>query len=352
MLDPGSKYLKAGFANSVITEDEPRVLTPSTVETNETSASCILHPVQVGRIVNFDQFEALLYYVLYGLLGWEVGDEGNLIVSEALQSPKSEREQLTQLAFEVFNVPGLFIQDSAVLSMYAVGKLTGCVVDLGHEKFDLAIVYEGTAAPTNIRRLPYAGKDLTQYLKSLLGKDVGLSEQTIEQLKELCTKVCDTSSDCANLVNTTAEESYVLPDGKEVKVNACVGAKIGEALLNPSHMGSSSPGLVEAICECIYSQVEYVARKQAFENILVTGGGSRMSNLATRLLKELRMQVPPTVAPGLCPIPEYLQSQDTATYAPLLGAAILAKVIVQQSHFFTKSDYEESGPYGIHRKCS
>lgn len=36
-----------------------------------------------------------------------------------------------QLAFEVFNVQGYFVADQAVLSLYAVGKLNGTVVDLG-----------------------------------------------------------------------------------------------------------------------------------------------------------------------------------------------------------------------------
>ena len=36
--------------------------------------------------------------------------------------------------FETFNVAGLFIADEPVLSLYAHGKLTGCVIDFGHGK--------------------------------------------------------------------------------------------------------------------------------------------------------------------------------------------------------------------------
>lgn len=40
---------------------------------------------------------------------------------------------MAQLAFEVFNVSGLYFADEPVLSLYAVGKSSGLVVDIGHE---------------------------------------------------------------------------------------------------------------------------------------------------------------------------------------------------------------------------
>ena len=45
-----------------------------------------------------------------------------------------DRETAAQLMFETFNVAGLFIADQPVLSLYAHGKLTGCVIDFGHGK--------------------------------------------------------------------------------------------------------------------------------------------------------------------------------------------------------------------------
>ena len=67
-------------------------------------------------------------------LGWQAGDEGNLLLAEAQGTPKVGRETATQLMFETFNVAGLFIADEPVLSLYAHGKLTGCVIDFGHGK--------------------------------------------------------------------------------------------------------------------------------------------------------------------------------------------------------------------------
>ena len=47
---------------------------------------------------------------------------------------QAAREQLTQLLFEQFNVAGLFCAEAPVLSLYAAGKLTGTVVDVGAGK--------------------------------------------------------------------------------------------------------------------------------------------------------------------------------------------------------------------------
>ena len=47
---------------------------------------------------------------------------------------QADREQLTQLLFEQFNLNGLFLADQPVLNLYSIGKTTGLVIDLGHGK--------------------------------------------------------------------------------------------------------------------------------------------------------------------------------------------------------------------------
>lgn len=47
------------------------------------------------------------------------------------------REQLVQLLFETFNVSGFYAAEQGVLSLYAVGRISGCTVDVGHGKIGL-----------------------------------------------------------------------------------------------------------------------------------------------------------------------------------------------------------------------
>jgi hypothetical protein len=49
-------------------------------------------------------------------------------------SVQALREQLVQLMFEKFNVSGFYDSEQAVLSLYAVGRISGCTVDIGHGK--------------------------------------------------------------------------------------------------------------------------------------------------------------------------------------------------------------------------
>ena len=49
-----------------------------------------------------------------------------------LSTSKLDRELLTQILFEKFNASGLYMADQARLSLAAYGKVSGCVVDVGH----------------------------------------------------------------------------------------------------------------------------------------------------------------------------------------------------------------------------
>lgn len=167
VIDYGSKTFKAGFNYAMPPfEDEPRILTPNAVQIYKPSSSAaaaakaggpvevassdahgelmgLMAPVVKGQIHNFDGLESLLHYTLYDLLGWNIGFEGAVMVCEPLLTPRSDREQLAQLLFEQFNVEGVFFQDQATCSLYSIGKLTGCVVDIGHGKVDVATVMDG-----------------------------------------------------------------------------------------------------------------------------------------------------------------------------------------------------------------
>lgn len=50
---------------------------------------------------------------------------------------QSVRERLVQLMFETFNVSGFYATEQAVLSLYAVGRISGCTVDIGHGKIGI-----------------------------------------------------------------------------------------------------------------------------------------------------------------------------------------------------------------------
>ena len=63
--------------------------------------------------------------------------------------------------FEVFNVPCLYVQNTAVLSLYSGGRTTGVVIDSGYGISHSVPVYEGYAIPSGIERINISGEHLT-----------------------------------------------------------------------------------------------------------------------------------------------------------------------------------------------
>ena len=85
-----------------------------------------------GRIDNWAGYEAVLNFLFYKQLGWPAGDEGHvLMTANPITLNRADKEKLTQMLFEVFDVKGMFLLDSAVASVYAAGKASGVSLDIG-----------------------------------------------------------------------------------------------------------------------------------------------------------------------------------------------------------------------------
>ncbi|KXZ53296.1 ARP7 protein [Gonium pectorale] len=380
VLDIGSRWIKAGWAYNQPTDGEPRILAPSAVYVDPSGPGAdpgvstssapgeLQHPIRRGRIVSWDQFESLAYYVLYELMGWELGNEGNIMICEPVLTGRSDRETMAQLMFEVFNVTGIFCQDQAVLSLYAVGRTNGLVVDLGHDKIDVATVAEGMLIPSSVRRLDFGGANLTQYLQRLLQDPQRaqpqpdgagglhptqpLSDDDAEALKALCARCAETRAGFTSAVESAAAETFRLPDGQEFTV-AAEGLRVGEALFQPYELlGVRGPNIAEAACDSAACLHDALLRKVMFENMLVVGGGSVIPGVTQRFLSEARSLVPAAANAALTPIPEYMPSPNVTRDAAWVGGSVLAKVALLQNHFIVKAEYDEAGPGAVHRRCA
>lgn len=191
VLDIGSLTTKAGFAASIPSDDEPRVVTPSRVHvlptgvagggggangnSGLTAQQLQQYPFRRafdgGRLADADALESVLHYVLYELVGWQPGREGPLVLVEPGGGlPRRDREALVQLLFEVFSVTHLYSVDALAASAYAHGRLTSTVLDLGHGRADVGAVVDGTTQLASAARLPEgrSGAALDAALRGLL----------------------------------------------------------------------------------------------------------------------------------------------------------------------------------------
>ncbi|KAF5752655.1 actin-related protein 7 [Tripterygium wilfordii] len=356
VVDIGSKLLKAGPAipdqtpSMIIPTQVKRVLEDGSAADSSLLEDVIIDPVVRGVIRDWDAMEDLLHHVLYTGLGWEVGNEGQILFTDPLCTPKATREQLVQLMFETFNISGFYASEQAVLSLYAVGRISGCTVDIGHGKIDIAPVIEGAVHHIASRRFEIGGTDLTKLLAQELGKSnpmINLNIADVEKLKEQYACCAEDEVAYEKTQQSSEREQHTLPDGQVITIGR-EKYTVGEALFQPSILGLDAHGIVEQLVHSI-SSVSSENHRQLLENTVLCGVTTSMAGFEDRFQKESSL-CSSAIRPALVKPPEYMP-ENLTMYSAWVGGAILAKVVFPQNQHVTKADYDETGPSVVHRKC-
>ncbi|KAB1224827.1 Actin-related protein 7 [Morella rubra] len=94
VVDAGSKLLKAGPAipdqapSMIIPTQMKRMLEDGSMADSAVSEDIAVEPVVRGFVRDWDAMEDLLNHVLYTGLGWEIGNEGQILFTDPLATPK------------------------------------------------------------------------------------------------------------------------------------------------------------------------------------------------------------------------------------------------------------------------
>ncbi len=237
VVDMGSLFFKAGFGG----DDAPRAVFPSMVgrcrhqgvmvgmgqkdayvgdeAQSKRGVLTLKYPVERGMVTNWDDLERLLHHTFYNELR-VAPEEHPLLLLDAPLTPAANREKMTQIAFETFNVPALHICSSPVLALYGTGRTTGISISLGDGCVVVVPVIDGVAVASAVARLDIGTRDMIDYLMKIMTERGYSFTTTAERdiVRDIFEKLSyvapdyDTEHNAANL-----ERSYELPDGQVIK---------------------------------------------------------------------------------------------------------------------------------------
>ncbi|KAG5450750.1 actin [Clonorchis sinensis] len=343
VIDNGTGLLKAGYAG----EMEPRAVVPMILgrpkhckllaERNRGGSECFVgdvaggkrgaltlsYPIVNGIVHNWDDLETIWHHVFTNELR-VLPEYHPVLLTESPLNPRPNREKMAEIMFEHFHVPAVYISIQAVLSLYASGRTTGLVLDCGEGVTHWVPVFDAYVVPNAICRRNLAGREITNYLKTLLTergyKFVTTCEHEIarDAKENTCYVAMDYDLELRrSLVDDFCEMTYRLPDGQLLRIGN-ERFRAPELMFNPKMGGNEHEGVHLTTRESVL-QCGVDIRKSLWANIILTGGGTMFRGFPERLRKELRALVP-----GHVPI-KVLASQERK-YSVWIGGAVLASL--------------------------
>ncbi|KAM5231003.1 uncharacterized protein RBU33_028978 [Hipposideros larvatus] len=343
VIDTGTGFTKCGLAGedhvfSVVpsciqllqqpVQGQPRYAVP---ENREGSYSVLNR----GVVSDWDALEVLWQHLFYCRLGVQP-EQLAVLVADSPISPCTNREKVAEILFECFHVPAMQTVHQALLALYAYGRTTGLVLGSGHGTSYVSPILTGDLAPCDTYRLDVAGADLSEYLAQLLlaGGHSLTKVGLVNQIKEACCYVAmDMTAEMAR-TQDQARVDFVLPD-KQVITLGSERFCCPEALFQPSLLGLNQPGLPQLALLSI-SQLEAKQQEQLLANVVLDGGSTLVSGFPERLRQELGPRATVLGSPH-------------RVVAAWIGGSIMASQDSFQSLWLSRREYEEEGPWAIHK---
>jgi len=276
-----------------------------------------------------------------------------VLFTEAPYTSMKDRTKLLETWFESYHCPAIYTTPCGILSLYASGRTTGLVLDVGHGVTSTIPVYEGFALQHSIVQSDIGGYDIVNYLQSQLRVKHGICLDRTSAEWEIVRKMKET----IGVINLPKKEStdmnYKLPDGQTINISSKERTDAPEVLFQPfSYLGSEQKSVIDCITTSIQKS-DIDLRSVMYNTILLSGGSTLFPNFGNRILNELRSL---SSNNNDVTVPS---SNRICVYAPqdriissFIGGSILGSLSTFKYLWISKEEWDECGSANCHELVS
>ena len=184
-----------------------------------------------GIVTSWNDMEKILHHTFYNEL-WVAPEEHPVLLTEAHLNPKANRERMTQIMFETFNVHAMYMASQFVL--YVSGRTTGLVMDSG----------DGVSHSAHLQRLRSASRH-----PSISDDDPHTSFTTTAErdvVRDVKEKPCYIALDYDTELKSSAgssdkKQTHTLSDGTIITV--APNASVARVFFRPNVTGKKASGV-------------------------------------------------------------------------------------------------------------
>lgn len=269
-------------------------------------------------------------------------------MTEPPLNARANREMKTKIMFETFHFPAFYLVPKVVLSLYAIGNITGTVCYSGNSVSFGVPIYEGHIMSNAVRHEFLGGRDLTDNLMKVL-LERGQCTGTVADRDIVCDmkeKLCYVALDYEQEMKTTSsslEKSYKFPDGRVVTIGTD-RFKYTEGLFRPDILDMEHSSSLHELTYHSIEKCDVDIHKNLYANIVLCGGTTMFSGFRDRFQKEIMALVPPTTEVNVVSHPQLHN-------AVWIGGCNLASLSTFNEMCISKDEYDEYGPAIVHKKC-
>ena len=308
IIDLGSGYLKCGFPE----QPEP-VIIPAAFKNPKPSSSTSIFvdldpgrsawvfPLEHGMLPNdLDLLTHLCTLVLEQFP--TMNQQRDKIELTLLVFPLSPSDKTTSLCQTIQESLGCLHVEAAVqqvLTWGYWGRKTALIIDIGYTSTFVTPIYRGFLLEEQILPLVTGSFFVSAEIRKLL---IHLAETTSSELASSYERLARTGKAIGVIKQSHCQVfPMAVDDVFEGNIDFSfdeVELPLGplpwqapEVLFQPTMLGVGDKGLTEAIVD-VLMRVDTTVRAELASNIVLTGGGSMIPGLATRIETDLKTQIP------------------------------------------------------------